>query len=48
MGWIARDDNGCLIKVVALEYTDLTEIHCAEAISIREALSWIKQQMEGE
>ncbi|KAL8146215.1 hypothetical protein AgCh_004092 [Apium graveolens] len=44
IGWIARDDNGKLIYASSLTFAGTPEIHWAEAIGVREALSWIKAE----
>lgn len=42
MGWIAKDDRGELIRAVNLRFVGLPGSHLAEAVGIKEALSWIK------
>lgn len=42
--WIARNNEGMLIEAGARTFPGITEKQCAEAIGIREALGWIKQE----
>lgn len=46
VGWIVRDDNGELIYAARSCFAGKPEVHHAEAIGIREALSWVKGELD--
>lgn len=43
MGWIVRDDEGCFIAVKSRTCVGSFNVKEAKAVSIREALSWLKE-----
>lgn len=42
VGWLARDSNGSLLAAAALSFNGAVDAHFAEAVGVRETLSWIK------
>uniref|UniRef100_A0A803NPI6 RNase H type-1 domain-containing protein n=1 Tax=Cannabis sativa TaxID=3483 RepID=A0A803NPI6_CANSA len=44
IGWIARDHSGTLLYVAAIRKQGRVESVCAEAMGLKEVLSWIKTQ----
>ena len=44
LGWILRDSHGCFLKACSIHLFGLLNSGEAEAVSIREALSWLRQQ----
>ncbi|XP_074361952.1 uncharacterized protein LOC141702152, partial [Apium graveolens] len=46
VGWIVRDERGKLVHAACLSFQGKPEVHFAEAVGMREALSWVKSELD--